>query len=362
MEAIQRLRGMAKALGNLNDTPQQRIIQDDADYRIVPAQPDFIYEPRYDPDVIYYERAVGEPLLYFGVGYGVVSWLNYDCDWHRHRLYRGDWHEGWDYRRYADRRDRDDDYRFSNKITNVREWRPDPVRRHEQSHHSFDRSHVQNLAPGRDSSRDSGKGDRKEEHKVGGSAHHAGIARPQTIAGSQRRPESILRAVPVHEEKQGKGDSPRTIHVDSKDHVARPKSMVPGTSDAGRGKEENHKKSNEESPRTVHKVEASAKHEPEGRVMHVENPKHDSGKQDEPKHREALKHEEMKRQDEPKHKEAPKQVEHKREEPKRQEAPKHMEAPKHQEQPKHEADKPHGDSSKKGDKKDDDDDKKKKKK
>jgi hypothetical protein len=400
MEAIQQLRGKARAFGNLNDTPQQRIIQDDADYRIIPAQPDYIYEPRYDPDVIYYERAVSEPLIYFSTGYVVGSWLNYDCDWRRHRLYRGDWHEGWDYRREAERRDRDDDFRISNKLTNAREWRPDPIRRREQSHHVAERSKVQDNPPSRASSRDSGKGDSKDDRKVGNSGHHAGIARPKAIAGSHGRPESVKRAVPVDDDKKGKGASPRTApdsnkgRGDSKDHVAKPKSMAPGTSDAGRGKDDNHKKSNDDSPRTAHKADAPSKKEGDGRGMHVETPKHDSGKQAEPKRNDSPKHEEMKKQDEPRHKEvpkqverkreepkhqeAPKQVERKREEPKRQEAPKHVErkreepkhqeapkrveAPKRQEQPKHEADKPRGDSPKKGDKKDDDDDKKKKKK
>ena len=52
MNAIQALRGQAKSLGNLVDTPEQNVVADDTSIRIVPAQPDYIFEPRYDPQVV----------------------------------------------------------------------------------------------------------------------------------------------------------------------------------------------------------------------------------------------------------------------------------------------------------------------
>ncbi|MDB6140709.1 MAG: hypothetical protein JWO94_3781, partial [Verrucomicrobiaceae bacterium] len=133
MEAIQELRAKAKSVGNLVDTPQQRIVQEDNDIRIVPAEPDYIYEPRYDPQVVYYQRPTAEPLLYFGAPLVVGSWLGYDFDWRRHRLYRGEWHEGWDYHHDHDG-DRDhrgrEEVFVNNRLTNVQAWHVD-AKRHE---------------------------------------------------------------------------------------------------------------------------------------------------------------------------------------------------------------------------------------
>ena len=131
METVQELRGKARDLGNLVDTPQQRVVEDEEAIRIVPAQPEYIYEPRYDPQVVYYDRPAAEPLLYFGAPLLVGSWLSYDCDWHRHHLYRGEWHDGWDYRHSHDRRDREHIY-INNSLANVVQWHVDSKRRHEE--------------------------------------------------------------------------------------------------------------------------------------------------------------------------------------------------------------------------------------
>jgi Protein of unknown function (DUF3300) len=80
MNTIQHLRAQAIAAGNLVDTPQQRIVKEETCIRIVPAEPDVIYVPRYDPQVVYAQPYLG-PALTFGVGFAVGSWLNYDCDW-----------------------------------------------------------------------------------------------------------------------------------------------------------------------------------------------------------------------------------------------------------------------------------------
>ena len=85
MNAIQQLRAQAIAAGNLVDCPQQKIVKEETCVRIVPAEPELIYVPRYDPEVVYvrpYEPYLG-PALTFGVGFAVGSWLNYDCDWPR---------------------------------------------------------------------------------------------------------------------------------------------------------------------------------------------------------------------------------------------------------------------------------------
>jgi len=101
MNAIQQLRTQAQAAGNLVDTPQQVIVKEKTFIRIVPAEPEYLYVPQYDPEIIYvqpYSQGYG-PLITFGVGFAVGAWLNYDFDWNRHEIYRGDWQPGWDYGR-----------------------------------------------------------------------------------------------------------------------------------------------------------------------------------------------------------------------------------------------------------------------
>jgi hypothetical protein len=99
MNAIQQLRARAIAAGNLIDTPQQRIVKEKncVCVRIVPAEPEVIYVPQYDPDGVYVQPYAPylRPALTFGVGFAVGSWLNYDCDWPRRRVCVGDWHPGW---------------------------------------------------------------------------------------------------------------------------------------------------------------------------------------------------------------------------------------------------------------------------
>jgi hypothetical protein len=107
MNSIQELRAEALAAGNLTDTPQQQVVQEETGVRIVPAQPDVIYVPQYDPDVVYAQpdsQNVG-PLLTFGAGFAVGSWLNYDCDWGRRSIYVGQWRPGWNRDRNWDRGD-----------------------------------------------------------------------------------------------------------------------------------------------------------------------------------------------------------------------------------------------------------------
>jgi uncharacterized protein DUF3300 len=53
MNTIQELRAKAQAQGNLNTTEQQKIIVQQGVTEIVPANPDVIYVPMYDPVLIY---------------------------------------------------------------------------------------------------------------------------------------------------------------------------------------------------------------------------------------------------------------------------------------------------------------------
>jgi hypothetical protein len=86
MNSVQRLRAQAQELGNLQSTPQEEVNTDDGDIEILPADPNEIYVPVYDPGLIYYQRSYGVPFITFGVGFGVGLWLNHDFDWHHHNV------------------------------------------------------------------------------------------------------------------------------------------------------------------------------------------------------------------------------------------------------------------------------------
>jgi hypothetical protein len=124
MKSIQQLRARARAAGTLVDTPQQQVVMEDDNICIVPAQPEVIYVPVYDPDEVYVE---GGPLLVFSAGYQVGPWLGYECDWVGYGVWVGVWHPGWDWRQ-----------RHFNGH-NDRQWRADP-RRVRELRQNFDRA------------------------------------------------------------------------------------------------------------------------------------------------------------------------------------------------------------------------------
>lgn len=97
MQAIQLLRRDALATGNLLSTSQQQIVVENGYIRILPAQPDVIYLPEYDPQEVYVEPSqAGLGLISFGIGFTIGPWLNRDCDWHGHRVYYHGWQgHGW---------------------------------------------------------------------------------------------------------------------------------------------------------------------------------------------------------------------------------------------------------------------------
>ncbi|HEY5503970.1 MAG TPA: DUF3300 domain-containing protein, partial [Sedimentisphaerales bacterium] len=78
MYSIQRLRTSANNLGNLQSTPQQQVINDGGEIEIVPADPQVIYVPVYQPDQVYYQTGYGSPFITFGIGFPIGLWL--DCD------------------------------------------------------------------------------------------------------------------------------------------------------------------------------------------------------------------------------------------------------------------------------------------
>ena len=53
---------------------------------ILPSNPEVIYLPVYQPDVVYFQRAYGAPFVSFGLGFALGAWLNCDFDWHNHHL------------------------------------------------------------------------------------------------------------------------------------------------------------------------------------------------------------------------------------------------------------------------------------
>lgn len=150
MNSIQQLRAQARAAGNLIDTPQQRVVDEEDCIRIVPAEPELIYVPRYDPDVVYvrpYAPNIG-PALTFGVGFAVGSWLNYDCDWPRRRVCVGDWDPRWKHDWKRNRGDGRDTINVVNiNRSTARVWQPNAriQRQHLQRQRFYDNDNASAL-------------------------------------------------------------------------------------------------------------------------------------------------------------------------------------------------------------------------
>jgi len=89
MDAVQRMRAKAQGLGNLQNSPQETIADDDGDIEIEPTDPDEIYVPEYNPEAIYYSPGV---FCSFGIGLPIGIWWNHDWDWHHHQAIFWDAH------------------------------------------------------------------------------------------------------------------------------------------------------------------------------------------------------------------------------------------------------------------------------
>ena len=124
MTAIQRMRAQARSAGLLTDTPQQRIVTQDEEIYIEPAQPDVIYVPVYDPEVLWMRRPYHGSFISFGIGFGVGNWLFYDCDWRSRGIWMQHRTPGWVYRPGWRRPDHD-----VHMVVGA-PWRPDPRRDH----------------------------------------------------------------------------------------------------------------------------------------------------------------------------------------------------------------------------------------
>jgi hypothetical protein len=96
MISVQRLRAMARAQGNLITGPQIEVIEQAGFIQIWPANPQYIYVPVYDPTIVYFRRPFYGVAIAFSIGFIIGAWLNYDCDWHTHRIYYTGWRgSGW---------------------------------------------------------------------------------------------------------------------------------------------------------------------------------------------------------------------------------------------------------------------------
>jgi len=96
--SIQRLRWQARNTGNLESTSQQTAIIDGDSIEIIPANPQYMYIPQYDPSVVYTQRWIpgGSPFITFGPGLATGGWLSMDFDWgHHHVIYHGWNRPGW---------------------------------------------------------------------------------------------------------------------------------------------------------------------------------------------------------------------------------------------------------------------------
>ena len=130
MNSIQRLRAQAQALGNLQDTPQQNVIVDSGVVEIVPANPETIYVPAYDPAIVFHRHAIiGTPFITFGLGLSIGAWLDRDWDWHHHQVIAWDRSHfrprDWWYRPTPERFRPSPDFRVWRPRAPQHVWRPE---------------------------------------------------------------------------------------------------------------------------------------------------------------------------------------------------------------------------------------------
>src|SRR6202790_3051651 len=93
--SVQRLRHMARNVGNLETTPQQEVLVNSDYIAIDPVQPQFIYVPVYDPAICYYRRPYWGPAIVFGGGFPIGAWLNLDFRWGFGGGFGGVYYTGW---------------------------------------------------------------------------------------------------------------------------------------------------------------------------------------------------------------------------------------------------------------------------
>jgi len=78
LAAVQALRQQAQKAGNLKSTPQQNVQSSNNSIAIVPADPQVIYVPTYNPTVVY---AAPDPMYGFGAGFMMGAWMSMGFAW-----------------------------------------------------------------------------------------------------------------------------------------------------------------------------------------------------------------------------------------------------------------------------------------
>jgi hypothetical protein len=92
LASVQRLRAEAQAARNLQSTPQQQVLTDNGAILIEPADPNELYVPQYDPNLVY---NTGCPISY-GEGYPIGLWCDNDFNWGGGYVENGGgWYNGW---------------------------------------------------------------------------------------------------------------------------------------------------------------------------------------------------------------------------------------------------------------------------
>ena len=84
MNSIQRIRKANYDAGNLNNMEHQKVEVQKDNIIIVPSNPQVIYVPQYNPQVVV-QPDPGAVIFSFAAGMAVSSWFRYrTCDWYRH--------------------------------------------------------------------------------------------------------------------------------------------------------------------------------------------------------------------------------------------------------------------------------------
>lgn len=105
MDVVQTLRKKAQDTGALTTTPQQKVVVKEKDILILPADPEIIYVPVYNPQVVYVQNTTSTTtagLIGFGLGItaGLIIANNMDCHWHSGYVgwgYHGGYYNGGNY-------------------------------------------------------------------------------------------------------------------------------------------------------------------------------------------------------------------------------------------------------------------------
>lgn len=94
-DTLQQIRAEAHAAGILPSNDKQTVIVEHEVIRIVPAEPEVIYVPVYDPAVIFIRHDRWEPFIIFSLGIRCGFWFFNDFDWRHRRIYvHHFWHAG----------------------------------------------------------------------------------------------------------------------------------------------------------------------------------------------------------------------------------------------------------------------------